>query len=74
MCGESHCEFESHFFRHKKDDMNNTYDIKVSSPLLRPGMVIRTTCSEKYVVPVVNKMMDMVREINTPKPEKGKKK
>jgi len=54
--------------------MNNTYDIKVSSPLLRPGMVIRTTCSEKYVVPVVNKMMDMVREINTPKPEKGKKK
>lgn len=48
--------------------MNNPYTIKIESPLLRLGMTITTTCSEKYVVPVVEKVMQLVREINKDTP------
>jgi hypothetical protein len=44
--------------------MNNTYKIKVKSPLLRAGITITTECSEKYVVDVTNKLLSIVREIN----------
>lgn len=44
--------------------MNNKYKIKIESPLVRPGLTIETECSEKYVVKVVKKTMDIVREIN----------
>lgn len=44
--------------------MNNRYKIKIESPLVRPGLTIETECSEKYVVKVINKAMDIVREIN----------
>lgn len=44
--------------------MNNKYEIKIESPLLRAGMTITTTCSEKYVTPVTKKLMELVREIN----------
>jgi hypothetical protein len=47
--------------------MNNTYNVTVKSPLLRPGIVIETTCSEKYLAAVVEKLMAMVREVNAPK-------
>lgn len=50
--------------------MNNKYKIVIESPLLRAGIRIETECSERYVVPVVNKVMDMVREINNSEPEK----
>jgi hypothetical protein len=50
--------------------MNNTYKITVSSPLLRPGLTIETECSEKYLVAVLKKVMDSVREINTEQPKK----
>ena len=48
--------------------MNNTYKIKLESPLLREGLTIETECSEKYVSEVTKKCLDIVREIN--KPEK----
>ncbi len=44
--------------------MNNTYTIRVATPLLRPGLEIETEVSERYVVAVVDKLLDMVREIN----------
>jgi hypothetical protein len=52
--------------------MNNRYKIKVESPLLRPGITITTECSEKYVVPVVEKVMEIVREINKVAPVETK--
>lgn len=44
--------------------MNNKYEVKIESPLLRAGLTIKTTCSEKYLPKVVEKLMSMVREIN----------
>lgn len=44
--------------------MNNKYKITVESPLVRSGIKIETECSEKYVVPVTEKLMEIVREIN----------
>jgi hypothetical protein len=44
--------------------MNNTYKITVSSPLLRPGIVIETEVSERYIKPVMEKLMETIREIN----------
>ena len=44
--------------------MNNTYKIKIKSPLVRAGIEIETEVSEKYVVPALNKLMDKVREFN----------
>jgi hypothetical protein len=44
--------------------MNNKYKITITSPLLRPGIKIETSCSEKYVAVVVAKIMEVVREIN----------
>ena len=44
--------------------MNNKYKITIEAPLLRAGMKIETECSEKYVKPVVDKLMELIREIN----------
>ena len=46
--------------------MNNKYKITLESPLVRAGIKIETECSEKYVVPVTEKLMEIVREINKP--------
>lgn len=46
--------------------MNNTYKVTIQSPLIRPGMTIETTVSEKYLVAVVQTLMAKVREINAP--------
>ena len=43
---------------------NETYEITVESPLLRPGMTIRATVSSRYVVQTVQSLMEKVREIN----------
>ena len=51
--------------------MNNRYEIEVSHPLIRPGLVIRTEASEKYLVAVVKTLMERVREINTPETDDG---
>ena len=57
----------------KKQKMNNKYKITIESPLLRAGMKIETECSERYVVKVHNKIMGLVREINTPTEQALKK-
>lgn len=44
--------------------MNNKYEIIVKSPLVRAGITIKTTCSEKYVKPVTEKLLEIVRDIN----------
>ena len=44
--------------------MNNKYKITIEAPLLRAGMKIETECSEHYVKPVVDKLTEVVREIN----------
>lgn len=44
--------------------MNNTIKVTVSSPLLRPGLVLETTCSEKYAVNVLHQLMNITREFN----------
>jgi hypothetical protein len=45
--------------------MNNKYTIEASHPLLRPGLTIKTEASERYVVRVVEKLMEIIRESNT---------
>jgi hypothetical protein len=52
--------------------MNNKYIVTVEHPLIRPGLKITTEASERYVVAVVNKVMELVREMNSPKPDKEK--
>lgn len=48
--------------------MNNKYKIIIEAPLVRAGVKIETECSEKYVVKVMEKIMELVREMNIPKP------
>jgi hypothetical protein len=50
--------------------MNNRYIIRVGHPLLRPGLEIETEASEKYLVAVVQTLLDKVRDINSPLPPK----
>ena len=50
--------------------MNNRYKIKVSDPLLRPGLTIETEASEAYVVDAMQAAMSIVREFNHPEPPK----
>jgi hypothetical protein len=52
--------------------MNNKYVIRVTHPLLRPGLEIETEASKKYVVDVVNTLMTKVREINNGEKEDGR--
>lgn len=44
---------------------NETYEIEIKSPLLRPGITIRTSVSQKYVKTTVLSLLDICREINT---------
>lgn len=44
--------------------MNNKYTIRIEHPLVRPGITIVTESSEKYVVAVTKKAMELVRELN----------
>jgi len=46
--------------------MNNKYLITVEHPLIRPGLKIATEASEKYLVKVIQKVMELVRELNQP--------
>ena len=48
----------------KERTMNNKYIIKARHPLLRAGLIIETESSERYVVDVVNKLMELIRGIN----------
>lgn len=44
--------------------MNEIYEIGFTSPLLRPGITIRTWVSKKYVVEATKDFMDIIRDIN----------
>jgi len=44
--------------------MNETYEVTFESPLLRPGITIKTKVSKRYLVETVRGGLDMVREIN----------
>jgi hypothetical protein len=44
--------------------MNNRYIIRLKDPVLKPGLSIETESSERYVVDVAKKLMDLAREIN----------
>lgn len=44
--------------------LNTPHTITVAAPLLRPGLTISATCSEKYVPVVAKRLLDMAREIN----------
>lgn len=46
--------------------MNNKYIVRAKHPLLRTGLSIETEASERYVVAVVKKLMELIREINKP--------
>ncbi|MEY4722578.1 MAG: hypothetical protein RLZZ324_91 [Candidatus Parcubacteria bacterium] len=43
---------------------NETYEVEIASPLLRPGITIRTRVSKKYLSATVKELLDIVREIN----------
>ena len=45
--------------------MNNKYKIKIKHPLIRSGIEIETESSEKYLVDVLKKVLEKVREFNT---------
>lgn len=55
-----------HIHTPKKESiiMNNKFKITIESPLVRPGIKIETECSEKYLVKVMEKLMELIREIN----------
>jgi hypothetical protein len=44
---------------------NETYSIEVTSPLLRPGITIRTEVSKQYIIEVTRDLLDIVRDINS---------
>lgn len=45
--------------------MNNKYKITITHPLVRPGVVIETEASEKYLVAVIRTALSKVRELNS---------
>lgn len=47
--------------------MNEKYIIRVAHPLLRPGLIIETEASAKYVVEVARRLLETVRTINAEK-------
>lgn len=49
---------------------NETYTIRVSSPLIRPGLEITTQVSKHYLIPTLNDLLDQVREFNKKQSEK----
>ena len=51
--------------------MNNKYRIVAKHPLIRPGLIIETEASEKYVVAVMSKLMELIRETNNSAVEKN---
>jgi hypothetical protein len=44
--------------------LNTPHVVTVGAPLLRPGLTISATCSEKYVSEVVRRLMAIVQEVN----------
>ncbi len=51
------------------DPLNTPHTVTIGAPLLRPGMTISATCSERYVPEVTKRLMAIAREINAPTAE-----
>lgn len=49
---------------------NETYTIRISSPLLRPGLEITTQVSKSYLVTTLNDLLDQVRDFNKQQAER----
>jgi hypothetical protein len=45
---------------------NQTYRIKITSPLLRPGLSISTETSERYAPDAAHRLVEIARKINNP--------
>jgi len=43
---------------------NETYEIEMTSPLIRPGFKLTTWVSKRYVAKTLSDMLDLVREFN----------
>jgi len=49
---------------------NETYRIVVESPLLRPGLRITTSVSQRYLVSTMGELMGYIREFNKQEKER----
>ncbi len=49
---------------------NETYTVKITSPLVRPGIEISTQVSKKYLIPTLNDLLDQIRDFNKQQAEK----
>ena len=47
---------------------NETWEIEIRSPLIRPGVTLRTHVTGKYLIAVLEAMLDKVREFNKKQP------
>jgi len=43
---------------------NNKYELEIGSPVLRPGLTLKTIVSERYVTSAAKKLMELAKEIN----------
>lgn len=48
----------------KPKPLNTPHTITVAAPLLRPGLTVSATCSERYVVEVAKRLVATAKEIN----------
>lgn len=44
--------------------LNTPHTVTISAPLLRPGITISASCSERYVAEVTERLINIARTIN----------
>ena len=49
--------------------MNNKYKITATTPLLRPGLLVSTEVSARYLVRGLKRLLESVREFNAEEPK-----
>ena len=47
---------------------NETWEIEIKSPLIRPGITLRTHVTGKYLFAVIEAALDKLREFNKKQP------
>jgi len=52
--------------------MNNKYTIRAEHPLIRAGLTVETEASERYLVKVLHKLMELIRQFNKEQEEANK--
>jgi len=48
---------------------NETWEIEIKSPLVRPGITLRTKVTGKYMFAVLTKALDALRAFNQTQPD-----